>query len=128
MDIVLEVLDTLLFDRIYATLLPASTATASFNAIKDAASAAAAAAANATFSSQREAPTHLGSYQYQAASQYFQLRPTEWAYMSAWARDNVYRQSLSIFVIGWCVVVLYRVAPRMRSTSCSFVRTPRNCR
>ena len=99
MDIVLEIFDTLFFDRVYASLVPASTATASFGAVKDAAIEAA--AFNATFSSRRELPTAVNSYQYHAASQYFQMRPTRWAYMSAWPRDNMYRQMTSVFTVGW---------------------------
>jgi len=88
MDIVLEVLDTYGLDRLYATLLPASPATVATNALKDA-------AANATFSG-------VGSnYQYHPSTGYFQLQPTEWAYMSAWPRDNIWRQTLSLYLITW---------------------------
>ncbi len=110
MDIVLEVLDTYALDRLYATLLPASTALFPFNAVKQAAGAT----ANATFSSMRELPTHT-SYEYHPASQYLQLQPTEWAYMSAWDRNNIYRQIISIFTIGWWGTSPPRSSPSLPS-------------
>ena len=93
MDIVLEIFDTFIFDRLYAQLLPAAAAAAAAsssgaqNAVKDATS---------TFSSMREVPTP-----YQAASQFLQLEPSAWAYMSAWPRDSVWRQTLSLYLITW---------------------------
>ena len=89
MDIVLEIFDTFLFDRLYATLLPASTATTSYSALKDG-------AASTTFSSMREMPTA-----YHGASQYLQLAPSQWADMSVWPRDNVYRQALTLYLVTW---------------------------
>ena len=104
MDIILEILDTLLLDRVYATLWPASTASVSYQIIRQAAADAAAAGrmVNATFSSRQELPTGI-SYEYHPSSQYVQLRPSEWAYMSAWPRDHIFRQLLSVMSIGWCV-------------------------
>lgn len=95
MDIVLEVFDTLVLDRLYATILPTSAASASFNA---APSGKMGATANATFSSMRELPTGVG-YRYHPASQYLQMQPSKWAYMSAWPRDNLYRQTISLYLI-----------------------------
>ncbi|KAI9882743.1 MAG: COPII coat Sec23p-Sfb3p heterodimer component [Watsoniomyces obsoletus] len=100
MDIVLEVLDGVLFDRVYAKLLPASPDVVSISAAKHAAAAAARTVANATFSSMRELPTDVG-YQYRPASQYLQVPPSEYAYLSAWPRDNIYRQLASVMFIGW---------------------------
>ncbi len=93
MDIVLEVFDTFVFDRIYATLLPASPAAAQLplNASKNV-------AADATFSSMRELPT---AYQYHAASQYLQFRPSPYAYLSQLPRDNIYRQAITFYLITW---------------------------
>lgn len=111
MDIVLELLDTLVLDRLYATLLPASAASSSsyFQTIKH---ATATAIANATFSSRREVPTtRMGVvdwiYHYQPASQYLQLEPSEWAYMSSWPRDSIFRQAISLFFITWCVLYAF---------------------
>lgn len=92
MDIVLEVFDTFLFDRLYATFLPVTAATGNGSGrsfIKD---------ATLTFSSVREMPTAVHS-----ASQFFQLEPSEYAYMSAWPRDNAWRQGLSLYLITWWV-------------------------
>ena len=105
MDIVLELFDTVFLDRLYATILPVSTASSSsyFQTLKH---ATATAIANATFSSRREVPTtRMGVaewiYQYQPATQYLQLEPSEWAYMSAWPRDSIFRQAVSLFFITW---------------------------
>ncbi|KAI9776055.1 MAG: c-5 sterol desaturase [Peltula sp. TS41687] len=95
MDIVLDVFDTLVLDRLFATVIPASTASASFSSVRDGKFGA---MADATFSSMRELPTD-GGYQYHPASQYLQLQPSEWAYMSAWPRDNIYRQTISLYLI-----------------------------
>ena len=45
----------------------------------------------------REMPTPS----YHAASQFLQLKPSDFAYMSAWPRDNVWRQTLSLYLITW---------------------------
>ena len=87
MDIVLEVFDTFLFDRLYAAALPASTATYSKNVVKD---------ATTTFSSMRELPTPLAR-----TNQLFHLEPSQYAYKSQWPRDNVWRQGLSLYLITW---------------------------
>ena len=88
MDVVLDILDTYLFDRLYATLLPASSIHVAQNFVKD--------AVTTTFSSMREAPTP-----YSFASQYVQLEPSPYAYLSTWRRDNIYRQALSLYLITW---------------------------
>ncbi|KAI9844106.1 MAG: c-5 sterol desaturase [Sclerophora amabilis] len=91
MDVVLEVFDHLAFDRLFATLLPAHSSAASpFLDAK--------AGAHATLSSARELPT---GYRYHPASHYLQLEPSQWAYMSQWPRDNVYRQTVSLYIISW---------------------------
>lgn len=87
MDVILEVVDTFLFDRFYATLLPGSTPIVKNNIVKDATS---------TFSSRREIPTAIPR-----SHQLFQLKPSQYAYMSQWDRDNIYRQSVSLYLITW---------------------------
>ncbi|KAL8755843.1 MAG: hypothetical protein Q9199_003355 [Rusavskia elegans] len=88
MDIVLNVFDTFLFDRLYATALPrSSTAGASHKVIKD---------ATATFSSMRELPTAVRSL-----NQFWNLEPSQYAVLSAWPRDNIWRQTLSLYLITW---------------------------
>ena len=92
MDIVLEIFDTFLFDRVYATLLPASHPAASYPSLKDGA------ATTTTFSSVREMPTAS-----HAVSQYLQLPASQWAHMSAWPRDYIYRQALTLYLVTWYV-------------------------
>ena len=87
MDIILEVFDTFLFDRLYAALLPGSTPVAAKSVVRD---------ATATFSSRREGPTAVAR-----TNQLFQLEPSHYAYMSQWSRDNIYRQGLSLYLITW---------------------------
>lgn len=91
MDIVLEVFDTFLFDRLYAKLLPAALPTFASNTVQDAA------ATTTTFSSIREMPTPS----FRAASRFLQLEPSDFAYMSAWPRNSVWRQTLSLYLITW---------------------------
>lgn len=95
MDIILEVVDTLLLDRVYATLLPASTSQYLNYKISN--------ATTSTFSSLREGATPSPQYTYifEPASRLVSLTPTDWAYMSSWPRDNVYRQGISLFFIVW---------------------------
>jgi Delta7-sterol 5-desaturase len=104
MDIILEVADTFVFDRLYATVLPA-TSTSSFSQyVKH--------VATSTFSSMREMGTQvaLPQYTFQPASQILSFQPSHWAYASALPRDNVYRQALSLFTIVWFFgLVLYFV-------------------
>lgn len=95
MDIVLEIFDTLLFDRMYSTILPASSTSAFSQGVKHAVSA--------TFSSVREGATMTPQHKwiYEPASALVSLEPTEWAYRSAWDRDNIFRQATSFFLITW---------------------------
>lgn len=88
MDIVLEVFDTFILDRLYATILPTITAIPNGRISSN--------DATSTYSSQRELPTAVHS-----ASRFFQLEPSEYAYMSAWPRDNIWRQGLSLYLITW---------------------------
>lgn len=92
MDIVLEAFDTFLFDPIYATLLPANIPAPS---------------PNATFSSLKEASTPYLSttWQFQPASEYLSFTPSKYAYMSAWPRDDMRRQFVTLFLITWCVTI-----------------------
>ncbi|KAL9613732.1 MAG: hypothetical protein Q9167_001746 [Letrouitia subvulpina] len=87
MDIVLEVFDTLLFDRLYATTLPASSI-----------SYAAQKAGNATsfHTSVHSSPTAV-----QFLSKFLHLEPSQFAYMSSWPRDYIWRQVISLYLITW---------------------------
>ena len=95
MDIVLEIVDTFLFDRIYATLLPASPSPYLAQKSNN--------ATTSTFSSLREGATALPEYNYifRPASQILSVNPTHWTYSSSWPRDNIYRQAISLFAIVW---------------------------
>lgn len=88
MDIVLELTDTYLFDYMYAFLLPARPAPYNFpDAVP----------ANATV---------FSTWQYKPATAFFSVEPSQAAYMSAWARDNIFRQSISLFLILWFVIAV----------------------
>ena len=105
MDIVLEVFDTFIFDRLYAGLLPKSSLFYTSTAPKNASS---------TFTSMRELPTAVHC----SSSQFVQLAPSQYAYMSAWPRDNILRQTLTLYLITWSVFTLtqqYKHADRLSS-------------
>jgi lathosterol oxidase len=91
MDITLEVFDTFIGDRLYATILPASL-TSSANAFNELGNVF-----NATLS----LFGNPDSYVYQPATQYFRLEPSKYVYLSAWPRDHIYRQALSLYLITW---------------------------
>ncbi|KAI9864602.1 MAG: c-5 sterol desaturase [Trichoglossum hirsutum] len=90
MDIVLEICDTVFFDRLYATVLPTS------SEILNSFLRSSGMGANATF---------LGmpavAYQYKPSTKYIHLQPSEWAYMSVWPRDNIFRQFISLTLMTW---------------------------
>lgn len=79
MDIVLSVVDTLAFDKFYATAFPRhdlynATAAPSFG----------------------RAPVEID-----IVSDYFNLQPSQNAYLSQLERDNTWRQLFSLFLITW---------------------------
>ncbi|EYE97272.1 sterol desaturase family protein [Aspergillus ruber CBS 135680] len=90
MDIALEIWDTFIGDRLYSALLPTSLSSSitipGFTNV-----------ANSTLSL-------FGATQpfvYEPATQLIYLEPSKYAYMSAWPRNNIYRQFLSFFLIVW---------------------------
>lgn len=85
MDIVNEIFDTFMGDYAYAKLMPMKPAPYDFPR-----------STNATAETQV-----FSSWQYEPATQYFSLEPSQYAYMSSWPRDNIYRQSLNLFIITW---------------------------
>jgi Delta7-sterol 5-desaturase len=91
MDITLEVFDTFIGDRLYASILPASL-TSSANAFNELGNAF-----NATLS----LFGNPDSYVYQPATQYFRLEPSKYVYLSAWPRDHICRQAISLYLITW---------------------------
>lgn len=88
MDIVLEIFDTFLFDRLYASAFPALNTANSKDGVQF--------AATSTFSSMRELPTA-----YHSPTQFWTLEPTKYAFMSEWPRDDIWRQTLSLYLITW---------------------------
>lgn len=89
MDIVLEVWDTFIGDRLYSTLLPASLSSVSLPAFANAANTSLALFGADT------------PFVYEPATQLIHLEPSKWAYLSAWPRNNIYRQFTSFFLITW---------------------------
>ncbi|KAJ9660685.1 c-5 sterol desaturase [Neophaeococcomyces mojaviensis] len=99
MDVVLEACDALLFDRFWATVLPAKTTLSSNDA-------------TATFSSMREGATLIPRQRWvwEPATKYFSFPPSEYAWESAWSRDYTPRQFIELFLIVWLFgVILYFV-------------------
>jgi Delta7-sterol 5-desaturase len=95
MDVVLELFDRFLFDRAYAAVLPASQSALNHHVLSHK-------LANATYSSMREMPTaEAVAWTYEPSTSFFSLQPTDYAYMSQWPRDNIYRQATSLFLITW---------------------------
>jgi lathosterol oxidase len=78
--------------------LPLRSTSDGFNALVNA-------AANVTLSSVREVPT---AYLYHPSTQYIQLQPTPYAFLSEWGRDYIVRQFISLFFIVWIFgIILY---------------------
>lgn len=85
MDIVLEVLDYLFYDRAYAAIWPQpglQTYTGGYNGTE-------------------VEKFGFNNYKYEPASQYISIQPGKWAYLSSWQRDSPSRQALSLFVTTW---------------------------
>ncbi|KAL2007491.1 hypothetical protein VTN00DRAFT_8929 [Thermoascus crustaceus] len=85
MDIVLDVLDTLVFDHVYAALLPISAETLAKKPIVD--------------------DGALLSQYNQNVGRYIDLPPSKWAALSSWSRDDIRRQTISLFAISWFFAV-----------------------
>lgn len=96
MDVVLEIFDQYVGDRLWAYMLPA------FPLVQSALSPSKSdlLLPNGTYPSIRQAATGVSSsYTYHPASQYMNLEPSDFAYMSQWNRNNVWRQAASLFGI-----------------------------
>lgn len=79
MDVILEIWDTVLGDYIFSQVHPAQPTTSGFLQVD-----------NTTTSS---------TWQYKPASAYIDMEPSKYAYMSAWDRDNILRQAMSLWTI-----------------------------
>ncbi|KAL4782756.1 hypothetical protein BJX76DRAFT_331926 [Aspergillus varians] len=90
MDIALEIWDTFLGDRLFSALLPASlSSTVSIPGFPN--------AANSTLSLFGASKPFV----YEPATKLIYLEPSKHAYLSAWPRNNIYRQFSSFFLIVW---------------------------
>ncbi|EPS26087.1 hypothetical protein PDE_01023 [Penicillium oxalicum 114-2] len=90
MDIILELWDTFVGDRLYSALLPTSlSASAGLPAFVN--------VANSTLSLFGATEPFV----YEPATQLIHLEPSKYAYLSAWPRNNIYRQFTSFFLITW---------------------------
>jgi lathosterol oxidase len=86
MDVVLEIVDRFVLDRLYATVYPLSAERLSM--VLDS-------GFNGTLVNAHP------SYTFTPASKYLTVSPTEYAYLSQWPRDNPIRQAISMFLILW---------------------------
>lgn len=105
MDIILEIADTLFLDRIYSAALPLHPSVSSFDPVS---TLTASLKGFDTYNS-----TGYGSLEgaggervrsgwtYEPATQYLPIQPSEYAYMSRWDRDNIWRQAVSLYAITW---------------------------
>ncbi|KAJ9134415.1 C-5 sterol desaturase [Pleurostoma richardsiae] len=84
MDVVLELTDTFIADYVYAWAHPARAAPYDYP--------------NPTTNATDQA---FSTWQYKPATAYFSVQPPQAAYMSAWPRDNIVRQSITLFFITW---------------------------
>jgi Delta7-sterol 5-desaturase len=100
MDIVLEIVDSFTADYIYAFLLPVRPAPYGFSY---------GTTANAT------AVETLSAWQYKPATSFFSIQPSQAAYLSAWSRDNIFRQGISLFFITWYASCLLSHVPLAQS-------------
>jgi lathosterol oxidase len=96
MDVVLEIIDRLVFDPIYANVFPTAGFSLGPNAYKGI-------IANRTISSVVEKPTAAlyNNYLYTPASQYIHIAPSEYAYLTTVPRDDPIRQFISLYLITW---------------------------
>lgn len=78
MDVFLDVLDTFVFDRLYASILPAPNG-----------------AGDVGPPSQKAYNQHIGVY--------IPLEPSEYVDASIWKRDDIVRQAMSLFLVAWYV-------------------------
>ena len=91
MDIILELWDTFIGDRLYS-YAPSNrslSSSVSFPAFVN--------AANSSLALFGAAEPFI----YEPATQMIHLEPSKYAYLSAWPRNNMYRQFTSFFLITW---------------------------
>lgn len=91
MDVVLELTDTFIADYAYAFAHPAQPVAP--HDLPD-------------LSSNSTAQAYSSSWKFESANPFFVVEPSKYAYMSAWDRDNLYRQCITLFLITWFVTTL----------------------
>lgn len=104
MDVVLEIFDTFLLDRLYANVLPIHPSVSSFDPVSTlSASLKGHDAFNTTGYGSAESAGEFArsGWTYTPATQYLPIEPSEYAYMSRWDRDNIWRQTVSLYCITW---------------------------
>ncbi|KAI5300184.1 hypothetical protein KEM56_002667 [Ascosphaera pollenicola] len=100
MDVVLELFDTFACDYLYAKAFPLAAPRAPILAKL-------ANGLNATDPAIASTLLHNG-YVYTPSTQFLSFEPTEWAYLSAFPRDNAFRQAFTLFMITWIFgVIIY---------------------
>ena len=77
MDVLLDVFDTFVLDRCYASIFPDPTG----------------GLGNTTNDFRPPLNQHVGVY--------YPLEPSQWAEASLWKRDHILRQTVSLFLITW---------------------------
>jgi Delta7-sterol 5-desaturase len=95
MDIVLELTDAFIADYAYAYFYPARFSSSDIPQILG----------------RNHTSQTFSTWQYKPATQYLHVEPSSAAYMSAWDRDNVYRQSITLFLITWYCQLIRTWAP-----------------
>ncbi|KAJ5994759.1 hypothetical protein N7481_001736 [Penicillium waksmanii] len=87
MDVFLDVLDTFVFDRFYASIAPDHFTGANNSTL---------------FAQESNLNRHVRVY--------YPLEPSQWAESSVWKRDDLARQSFSLFLIAWIfAMIMYLV-------------------
>ncbi|KAI1202571.1 hypothetical protein F5X97DRAFT_214044 [Nemania serpens] len=82
MDVILEIWDTFLGDYVFAHAHPARPTASNYLDVHN---------------------TTASSWQYKPSSTYIELEPSQYAFMSAWDRDNIFRQAISL----WTITVIF---------------------
>jgi Delta7-sterol 5-desaturase len=78
MDVILEIWDTYLGDYVFAHAHPAQSIAFNYFNVHN---------------------TTTSTWEYKPASSYIEFEPSRYAFMSAWDRDNIYRQAISLWTI-----------------------------
>lgn len=111
MDVVLEIFDTFVFDRVYANILPIQSSITNFDPVSTIAASFknSLVDANASYAQPPAVGDYgLSAWTFQPASPLFSVEPSEYAYMSRWDRDNIFRQCVSMFALTWfSALVIY---------------------